>query len=64
MIKTQVCIIGAGAGGVGCAYRLIKNGINTVVIDRKNIDFGLRNGFNTCFFDCCFISIGKNIVKS
>ena len=39
MIKTQVCIIGAGAGGVGCAYRLIKNGINTVVVDR-NPDFG------------------------
>lgn len=39
MIKTQVCIIGAGAGGVGCAYRLIKNGINTVVVD-KNSDFG------------------------
>ena len=39
MIKTQVCIIGAGAGGIGCAYRLIKNGINTIVIDR-NPDFG------------------------
>ena len=39
MIKTQVCIIGAGAGGVGCAYSLIKNGINTVVVDR-NPDFG------------------------
>ena len=39
MIKTQVCIIGAGAGGTGCAYRLIKNGINTVVID-KNPNFG------------------------
>lgn len=39
MIKTQVCIIGAGAGGIGCAYRLIKNGIKTVVVD-KNPDFG------------------------
>ena len=39
MIKTQVCIIGAGAGGAGCAYRLIKNGIDTVVVDR-NPDFG------------------------
>ncbi len=39
MIKTQVCIIGAGAGGIGCAYRLIKNGIKTVVVD-KNSDFG------------------------
>jgi len=39
MIKTQVCIVGAGAGGIGCAYRLIKSGIKTVVID-KNTDFG------------------------
>jgi len=38
-IHTQVCIIGAGAGGTGCAYRLIRNGIKTVVID-KNPDFG------------------------
>lgn len=39
MIKTQVCIVGAGAGGIGCAYRLIKNGIKTVIVD-KNSDFG------------------------
>lgn len=39
MIKTQVCIIGAGAGGIGCAYRLIKNGISTVIVD-KNSDYG------------------------
>ncbi len=39
MIKTQVCIIGGGAGGIGAAYRLIKNGIKTVVVD-KNPDFG------------------------
>jgi len=38
-VKAQVCILGAGAGGTGCAYRLIKNGISTVVID-KNPDFG------------------------
>ncbi len=38
-VKTQVCIIGAGAGGIGCAYRLIKNGIKTVMVD-KNPDFG------------------------
>ncbi len=38
-IKTQVCIIGAGAGGTGTAYRLIKNGIKIVVVD-KNPDFG------------------------
>lgn len=38
-IKTQVCIIGAGAGGTGCAYRLIKNGIKTVIVD-KNPNFG------------------------
>jgi len=37
--KTDVCIIGAGAGGTGCAYRLIKNGVKTVVVD-KNPDFG------------------------
>ena len=39
MIKTQVCIIGAGAGGIGCAYSLLKNGIKTVIVD-KNSDFG------------------------
>ncbi len=38
-LKTQVCILGAGAGGTGCAYRLLKNGIKTVVVD-KNPDFG------------------------
>lgn len=38
-IKTQVCVLGAGAGGTGCVYRLIKNGIKTVVVD-KNPDFG------------------------
>ena len=30
-IKTQVCILGAGSGGTGCTYRLIKNGIKTVI---------------------------------
>ena len=38
-VKTRVCIIGAGAGGIGCAYRLIKHGIKTVIAD-KNPDFG------------------------
>ena len=38
-MKTKVCILGAGAGGIGCAYRLIKNGIETVIID-KNSDYG------------------------
>ncbi|MBQ9922263.1 MAG: FAD-dependent oxidoreductase, partial [Clostridia bacterium] len=38
-IKTQVCILGAGAGGTGCTYRLIKNGIKTILVD-KNPDFG------------------------
>ena len=38
-IKTEVCVLGAGAGGTGCVYRLIKNGIKTVVVD-KNPDFG------------------------
>lgn len=38
-IKTDVCVIGAGAGGTGCVYRLVKNGIKTVVVD-KNPDFG------------------------
>ena len=39
IIKTKVCIIGAGSGGIGCTYRLIKNGVDTVVVDR-NPDFG------------------------
>lgn len=38
-IKTTVCVIGAGASGTGCVYRLVKNGINTVVVDR-NPSFG------------------------
>ena len=38
-IHTQVCVIGAGAGGIGCVYRLIKNKISTIVID-KNSDYG------------------------
>ncbi len=38
-IKTDVCVVGAGAGGFGCVYRLVKNGIHTVVVD-KNSDFG------------------------
>ncbi|MBR4866390.1 MAG: NAD(P)-binding protein, partial [Clostridia bacterium] len=38
-IQTQVCILGAGAGGTGCAWRLIQQGIHTVVAD-KNPDFG------------------------
>lgn len=38
-LKTEVCILGAGGGGTGCAYTLIKNGIKTVVVD-KNPDFG------------------------
>ena len=39
MINTKVCIIGAGAGGIGCAYRLIKRGIDVVIVD-KNSDYG------------------------
>ncbi|MBE7045408.1 MAG: FAD-dependent oxidoreductase [Ruminococcaceae bacterium] len=38
-IQTQVCVLGAGMGGIGCAYRLVQKGIKTVVIDR-NPDFG------------------------
>ncbi len=38
-LNTQVCIVGAGAGGTGCVYRLIRKGIKTVVVD-KNPDFG------------------------
>ena len=37
--KTEAFILGAGAGGIGAAYRLIKNGIKTVIAD-KNSDFG------------------------
>ena len=38
-LKTNVCIIGAGAGGFGCLYRLLKNGINAVIVD-ENPGFG------------------------
>lgn len=38
-IKAKVCILGAGAGGIGCAYSLIKKGISVVIID-KNEDYG------------------------
>lgn len=38
-IKVQVCVIGAGAGGIGCAYRLIKRGISVAIVD-KNADYG------------------------
>lgn len=38
-IKCNVAVLGAGAGGFGATYRLIKNGIKTIVID-KNSDFG------------------------
>lgn len=37
--RAKVCVLGAGGGGTGCVYRLLKNGIDTVVID-KNPDFG------------------------
>lgn len=38
-IRTKVFVLGAGAGGIGCVYSLIKNGIPAVVAD-KNTDFG------------------------
>lgn len=38
-ITAQVCIIGAGAGGIGCAFRLVKKGISVVIVD-KNADYG------------------------
>lgn len=38
-IKTQVCVLGAGAAGTGCVYRLLRRGISTVVVD-KHPDFG------------------------
>lgn len=38
-INTEVCIIGAGAGGFGCLYRLIQNGIRAVIAD-ENDGFG------------------------
>lgn len=38
-VDAEVCVIGAGAGGTGVVYRLIRNGIKTVVVD-KNPDFG------------------------
>lgn len=44
VLKTDVCVLGAGMGGTGCVYRLLKNGRSVVVIDR-NPDFG-----GTCVF--------------
>lgn len=44
ILQADVCVLGAGMGGTGCVYRLIKNGFNVVVIDR-NVDFG-----GTCVF--------------
>ena len=41
-IKTQVCVLGAGAGGIGCAYRLIKNGISTVIVDKNEDQYLMR----------------------
>ena len=38
-IRTQVAVIGAGAGGMGCVFRLVKNGVKTTIVDR-NPDFG------------------------
>jgi len=38
-IKTEVCIVGAGAGGFGCLYRLITNRIRAVIVD-ENDGFG------------------------
>ncbi|MBE6769679.1 MAG: FAD-dependent oxidoreductase [Ruminococcaceae bacterium] len=38
-ITTDVCVLGAGAAGCGVVYKLIKNGVNTVAVD-KNADFG------------------------
>ncbi len=38
-IKTDVCILGAGAGGTGAAYRLLRQGFRVVICD-KNPDFG------------------------
>ena len=49
-IKTRVCVLGAGAGGTGAVYRLIKNGIKTTVID-KYPDFGGTSVF--CGVDGC-----------
>lgn len=37
--KTDVFVLGAGAGGIGCIYSLIKSGLKVVVCD-KNSGFG------------------------
>ncbi|MBR5307666.1 MAG: FAD-dependent oxidoreductase [Clostridia bacterium] len=38
-LKSTAFVLGAGAGGIGCVYSLVRNGINTVVAD-INPDFG------------------------
>ena len=38
-IKTDVCIIGIGAGGFGCLHRLSEYNIKTVAVE-KNVAFG------------------------
>ncbi len=44
-INVKVCILGAGSGGFGCAWRLLKNGISVAVVD-KNPDFGGTSVFS------------------
>ena len=43
-ITAQVCIIGAGAGGIGCAFRLVKKGISVVIVDKNGEP--IRNAFS------------------
>ncbi len=39
-IKTDAVVIGAGMAGILCAYRLMQNGINTVVLEASTIASG------------------------
>ena len=39
ILHADACVIGAGAGGIGCVYHLLKGGASVVVVD-KNPDFG------------------------
>ena len=45
-VEVEVCVIGAGVGGLSCARRLASHGIETLVLERGTVASGAsgRNG--------------------